>query len=328
MSTHQIIEVLRASRVCSRCAGMGHNRNDIDENGQHVCLSYEILGGSYYSQLLPCMETCTRCNQPGHRRSNRQRCTLASSHPDYYRDPSRRPRQPRETREPLDQPAVQPQPSQPPQQPYTRQEIIMKFNRMFIYTLRALDVCEQHNITTSGRRVSFLRFVNNILYQASNRVRIQMVDIHSDYIVKMYNKVFRICSDTSLFTDREIASILNPMGIIPLLAQQPLPIPPTIQELLLIVPPPVVTPKRALKIITAIPDNSLNVFECVICFDDKMRVDICETNCKHNLCVGCMCGLIKSRKGKTLLPCPMCRSDVLEVTAVGEKNITDIQQAL
>jgi len=60
--------------------------------------------------------------------------------------------------------------------------------------------------------------------------------------------------------------------------------------------------------------------ECMICFEDTQI--ICKPGCNHELCVVCMCELIKS----SLIPtCPMCRQQITQIKCHREKDKKTIQ---
>jgi len=60
--------------------------------------------------------------------------------------------------------------------------------------------------------------------------------------------------------------------------------------------------------------------ECMICFEDTQI--ICKPGCNHELCVVCMCELIKT----SLIPtCPMCRQQITQIKCHREKDKKTIQ---
>jgi hypothetical protein len=59
--------------------------------------------------------------------------------------------------------------------------------------------------------------------------------------------------------------------------------------------------------------------DCVICFEPKPRKQFAKTNCNHEFCVECVKSHVQSNKFRpTQIVCPMCRSDIKEL------SITDV----
>lgn len=63
--------------------------------------------------------------------------------------------------------------------------------------------------------------------------------------------------------------------------------------------------------------------ECMICFEDTQI--ICKPGCNHELCVGCMCELIKT---SLITLCPMCRQQITQIKCHSEKDKQTIQTIL
>ena len=93
-------------------------------------------------------------------------------------------------------------------------------------------------------------------------------------------------------------------------------------------------PKRILTIKSSsfvdLTDDDPEVIQCIICFDDKEQKQVCETNCKHSLCIDCMCGLINSRSNHIATPisCPICRSNVSSVLCYNNESKLTLINAL
>ena len=66
------IEVSLVNRVCANCGLNGH------PTGSSICALYGINVRPVYRSR------CSRCNQPGHNRSNRRICSLYNEYPEYY----------------------------------------------------------------------------------------------------------------------------------------------------------------------------------------------------------------------------------------------------
>lgn len=65
------IQVSQENLVCSKCGRNGHNYND------PICDMYLLPGPLLYKTK------CSRCNQPGHKRNNQNKCSLIRQYPDY-----------------------------------------------------------------------------------------------------------------------------------------------------------------------------------------------------------------------------------------------------
>lgn len=63
--------------------------------------------------------------------------------------------------------------------------------------------------------------------------------------------------------------------------------------------------------------------ECMICFEETQI--ICKPGCNHELCVGCMCELIKT---SLITRCPMCRQQITHIKCHSEKDKQTIQTIL
>ena len=77
---------------------------------------------------------------------------------------------------------------------------------------------------------------------------------------------------------------------------------------------------RAIKVSVSPFVESPVEIECMICFEDTQI--ICKPGCNHELCVVCMCELIKT----SLIPtCPMCRQQITQIKCHSEKDKQTIQ---
>lgn len=86
------IEVTQENKVCAKCCSRGHNKNET------ICRYYTVDMPDHYKTK------CSRCNQPGHKRNNRSKCSLLHQYPDYvYRST-------RHVQEQQTQPEILPQP--------------------------------------------------------------------------------------------------------------------------------------------------------------------------------------------------------------------------
>ena len=69
--------------------------------------------------------------------------------------------------------------------------------------------------------------------------------------------------------------------------------------------------------------------ECPICFDCIKVEESITTNCKHAYCLDCIKGFTTSIKNKTEKPiCPMCRSDIIEITISNHEIYQELNEHL
>jgi len=54
---------------------------------------------------------------------------------------------------------------------------------------------------------------------------------------------------------------------------------------------------------------------CSICFEDIKQDNICLTNCNHMFCVDCIQTYHKTLENKSEMPCPMCRTSIVNVSS-------------
>ena len=76
-----------------------------------------------------------------------------------------------------------------------------------------------------------------------------------------------------------------------------------------------------------VKDSSIGEEEiqCPLCFDQVSGPDVIRTNCKHSYCGCCIKQLASSSRNKTQKPtCPMCRTDITELTVGNDRAYTEI----
>jgi len=89
-------------------------------------------------------------------------------------------------------------------------------------------------------------------------------------------------------------------------------------------------PKRCLELsITMIPMTE-PIIDCSVCYENKIFNTFCEFGCNHQLCLDCVCALIKSRSDNIDNPvkCPLCRSNITTVKCHNETQYNSIHTVL
>jgi len=289
------IEVTRENIVCAKCGAHGHNTG--------------AFGCPFFGQPSPRIynSRCSRCNQPGHNRSNSRWCSLYDQYPDYcyltnddivvrrrptvlreyvsHESPEPRAIRLLPSREPvvlpIRQPIVPPEPA-----PVVRSEVIERITNKNRIT--------GNLIATIGRDAPN----NEILNQATQWYK----------LLTLINR-----TDMSQLTDVELSkhetyvnSFYN-----------------------LIVDYGFVRPKRNITVIKVwkICEPSS---ECCVCLIDKNYTDYCEFNCKHNVCTDCVCTMIIKGRRTIDVPikCPLCRSNATSITCFTKENAHIISKTL
>ena len=66
---------------------------------------------------------------------------------------------------------------------------------------------------------------------------------------------------------------------------------------------------------STVSDLTETTTECSICFEYKIPDNICLTNCNHIFCVDCILTYHKTLDNKTEMPCPMCRTSIVNISS-------------
>lgn len=71
--------------------------------------------------------------------------------------------------------------------------------------------------------------------------------------------------------------------------------------------------------------------ECMVCYEGIKENNIATMNCCHQLCVGCIVGLVENRAQRNFINCPYCRSDISTISincpTISRKFMADFELA-
>jgi hypothetical protein len=292
------IEVTRENLVCAKCGAHGHN------TGAFGCQFFGIPSPRIYNSR------CSRCNQPGHNRSNSNSrwCSLYDQYPDYcyltnddivvrrrptvlreyeyVPDESPEPVRLLPSREPVvlptRQPIVPPEPA-----PVVRSEVIERITNKNRIT--------GNLISTIGRDAPNDKILNqakqwyNLLKSIKRTDMSQLTDVeltkHETYV----NSFYKLIVDYGF-----------------------------------------VRPKRNITVIK-VHKKFEPSSECCVCLLNKNYSHYCELNCKHNnICTVCLSTMIIKGRRTIDVPikCSLCRCNVTSITCFTEENARIISESL
>ena len=293
------LEVTRENRICGMCGQNGHN------TGSSIC---QHIGTPIYRTK------CSRCNQPGHNRSNRRKCSLFNEYPNYcYLTNSNAP--PPSTHyepgrsiwwnganPPRVHPIVVPIPVDVPL--IEHEPFVIDTNTDFIVGSIA------HRRVLINYKIDELK---DKLFRLIERHRVNnnnSVCLYHECLITLFSLDITRSSDSDLNHHTQTIQI--------------------IEQYINTQTPQVPSSKRILKITKIIDSSYENPTMCAICFEDKEFNTFCETNCNHKVCVSCMGCLIKNRSDNihTPIKCPMCRSNIISLSCYHDEDINTINNAL
>ena len=274
------IQVTRQHVVCAIC-GKNHY------TGCFQCEFYGIPTRHMYKSR------CSRCNQPGHNRSNRQKCSLYNQYPNYNY---------LENNYSLNGPSsgivtVLPPPP-PQQQPHSQQlqpQPVVVSN---------MDVLRQDMLNTiKSLKTIFVQILSN----KSTRAKL------IDKCLHFKSRILIIEENISKLNENELKHKTRYIN--------------EVTRYLLYI---ITLPKRELPLTKIVNDCYEPPSECCICIIDNDYNAFCELNCKHKVCVSCMCSLIKRNKhsAETPITCPLCRCDISNLTCYKDEDIVKIDYSL
>ena len=326
------IEVTRENIVCAVCGAHGHNTG--------------AFGCPFFGQPAPRIynSRCSRCNQPGHNRSNSRLCSLYDQYPDYCYLTNddivvrRRPTVLREyvSHESPEPPAVRLLPtSQPEVLPIRQPEVPPEpTSQPEVLPIRQTEVPPEP--TTSQPEVLPIRqpevpsepapvVRSDVIERITNQHRITGRLIYTISQDAPTNKIYNQASqwfilgklinqtDMSQLTDVELTkheTYVNSFHK-------------------LIVDYGFVRPKRNITVIHVwkICEPSS---ECCVCLIDTDYTKYCEFNCKHNVCTDCVCTMIIKGRHTIEVPikCPLCRSNTTSITCFTKEKTHLISETL
>ena len=289
------IQVTRENIVCAIC-GKNHYRST-------DCEFYGIARIPMYKSR------CSRCNQHGHNRANRQKCSLYVEYPNYnyLRNSnnvdvrrSNTTDSPRSVARRSSSPRPQPETVVHHHHPVVDEEVI----NGGIAAQRQTRLQFRQDMLNTIIKVKTLLL--QVILNTNNTILIDRCIHFRSRILTIEEKIYEL-NDTELIIQ---ATYINDVT----------------RYLLYIINPP----KRELELIKIVYDFYEPPSECCICITDTDYNSFCELNCKHKVCVSCMFSLIKSNKYSINKPinCPLCRCNITSLSCYEDKDIIKIDSSL
>jgi len=308
-------------KVCSKCGFNGHNRDEC-----------HIRNNDYYMPGF--RNKCSRCDQPGHNRNNRRKCSLF----EQYRNNN--------YLDILFQNVSQQRQINLPE-PLPINVINSLLVKVQIYCLEIQNILE-YNDSIVG--INNFNIISRLLYDVNNaKEDVRTLNI-SDESVLSY-EIKEMLNNVRIFIiecKNAIQQILDEsFTILELYELSDCVINRHHRELDIHVPRITswiridrhnngyysrrvsrTNEREKMKINIIKKDFDLTaLFDCSICYESKNHNNICETGCKHIFCVDCITSYYKTRH-TIISPCPMCRDGIKELVFSNDvevsKNLTDM----
>ncbi len=273
--------------LCSRCNTYGHSRET------STCPMY-VTARDY---CLPTLgRKCTRCNQPGHSRTNRIKCSLFQQYPDKYAG---------EIWEILAN-----------NNSFPNDSIQMnKIKKLIMFSSQFVTVC---------RIIINTQFNNPLYTDQSNHIitrcryfKDDIINIIREFDVINVRDLPRISLVLDVATRHtyELREMLNSLP-----AETHRMIITRVQEDGTVFPlfslnSNVKTYPKICVVKSSETDLTNTFDQCSICFEDTIQSNACLTNCNHMFCINCIQTYHKTLHNKTQMPCPMCRTSIVNVTS-------------
>ena len=314
MNSQITIEVTQENKVCAKCCSRGHSKNETS------CRFYTVDMPDHYKTK------CSRCNQPGHKRNNRSKCSLLQQYPDYVYRSNRHVQEQQTQPEILSQPEIESFEPNQAMKLYTRiDELKGCIERLIMNVIRI----NQYLINPEGRNE-----YRQLLITAGLIPRGVSVDEFSSYIIndinvtytRELNTEFRAigryrngahlsrCQRMLTYISRSLYSYITSLLL-------------NNEYAISYVVGNVNFHHINLNVIKSEKPINDTSIECSVCYEDINF--ICEFNCNHKLCGSCLCGIISSRKiTDTTINCPMCRLNITTVKCNDDQQIKTINDCL
>ena len=326
MNLQITIEVTQENKVCAKCCSRGHSKNETS------CRYYTVDMPDHYKTK------CSRCNQPGHKRNNRSKCSLLQQYPDYvYRST-------RHVQEQRTQPEILPQPEIESFEPNqilelnTRIEelkgcierLIWVINRMDQDLINRADPDQYRQIMTNivliPDWVTVDEFANYIINEITITYTSELnnvLRILSRYPSRLNFWVFQLkLSNISRSLYSYITSLLLNHEVLINYVVRNVNFPSATERI-------IQAPRINLNVIKSEKTINETSIECSICYEDINFINVGKFNCNHKLCVTCICGIIITRKNtNTTINCPICRLNITTVKCNGDQQIQKINDCL
>jgi len=315
-----IIQVSQENLVCFKCGKNGHNYND------PICDMFSHPGPFMHKTK------CSRCNQPGHRRDNKNKCSLIGEYPNYnYGDI-----------------VLQVVPGTHvitiPQQPIQRIPIRPRAQAQAQPILRTHETTRLNSLR--NRIQEFNQVINRISkfpHNRSNRT-LNGVILH-DLFKKKYDEIILTKFKEPLFyidtllkevtCDDDLKPPINVSAIRDELETIGRGLNDFVNTYYFnfkddIIGDVILFTKRNIKVIHLTDLNGKTAKECNICLETTELKLACEFECNHQFCLDCVCDFIKSCSDTIHKPmnCPICRSKISIIKCYDEAQKQKIDKIL
>jgi len=313
------IQVSQENLVCSKCGRNGHNYGD------PICDMYLVPGPLFYKTK------CSRCNQPGHKRNNQNKCSLIRQYPDYTYGVSQLgvlqlvpgthvitiPR------EPIRRIPIRPRPIARTQETTILNSIRYRIQE-FSQVISIIKTCNYHNRYNTNTGIPMLRIMFKNVLNAKLIVNkfekplfnidtlLQHVTCDDDLIPPINVSAIRdtlenIGRDIDCFVNTNYSNYKN-----------------------IIIGDVILFTKRTIKVIHLTDLYGKTPKECNICLETTGLEFACVFECNHQFCVNCVCEFIKSSRNTINKPmkCPMCRSSISIIKCYDETQPQKINKIL
>ena len=290
-------------RICSKCGGNGHNREEC-----------QLQENQYYKPGF--FNKCSRCDQPGHNRNNSRKCSLFNEHRDkIYTEIV----------------AIQTGRNITTRVRMNRQgnfiRIVKKMiNQLEIYTTEIKNIINNQQIFNNDLyntlsyilyNISFIKHDIHTITNQMNRRDIQRILIESNVFLDSYqSQIMNIMlyNLSSLELNMLNIAVLNSLYTFN-----------GINNWIIIVKNISEFYRLMIKNIKITKEEiDINgVFDCSICYETQEKINVCVTGCNHVFCINCVTSYCKTRQSKPNIPCPMCRDDIKELKFSNESVVNN-----
>jgi len=313
------IQVSQENLVCSKCGKNGHNYGD------PICDMYLVPGPLFYKTK------CSRCNQPGHKRNNQNKCSLIRQYPDYTYGVSQLgvsqlvpgthvitiPR------EPIRRIPIRPRPIARTQETTILNSIRNRIQE-FSQVISIMKTCNYHNRYNTNTGIPMLRIMFKNVLNAKLIVNkfekplfnidtlLQHITCDDDLIPPINVSAIRdtlenIGRDIDDFVNTNYSNFKDDI----------------IGDVILFT-------KRPIEVIHLTDLNGKTPKECNICLETTGLQFACEFGCHHQFCVDCVCEFIKSSRNtiQKSMKCPICRSSIKIIKCYDKTQTQKVNKTL
>jgi len=305
------IQVSQENLVFSKCGRNGHNYYD------PICDMYLLPGPLLYKTK------CSRCNQPGHKRNNQNKCSLIRQYPDYTYGVSQLvpgthvitiPQQS------IQRIPIRPRPIRPRPQQIQVTTIINSIRNRIQEFSQVISIMKTCNANTRFPMLPIMfktvnaRLIATKFEKPLFDIDTLLQDVTCDDDLKPPINVSAI-RDTLENIGRDIDDFVNTnysnfkddiIGDVILFT------------------------KRPIEVINLTDLNGKTPKECNICLETTGLEFACEFGCHHQFCVDCVCEFIKSSRNtiQKSMKCPICRSSITIIKCYDETQTQKVNKTL